>query len=242
MIGDVAADEPVAVGQPPDLAAGRVGLVVDLADDLFDDVLDGDDPDDAAVLVDDDRHRRALALQVGEQVVQRLGLGDDHGLAHERHQRRLRPLGHQRLGQAVGVHDAAHAVAVVVLGDDQPRVAGGDAAPQRRLDVFGQVDRDDRRDRRHHLARLLLVQVEDAAEHAGLARVELAARARLADQDAQLLGRRALLDAACGSTRSSRRIALATVLSSEMKGFIPMLKAFSGRATQIAIRSGWMIE
>jgi len=31
-------------------------------------------------------------------------------------------------------------------------------------------------------------------------------------------------------------------LSAEMKGFIPLLKAFNGRATRIATRSGWMIE
>ncbi len=94
---------------------------------------------------------------------------------------------------------------------------------------LGQVDRDDRRDRRHHLARLLLVQVKDAAEHAGLAGVELAARACLADQDAQLLGRRALFGGRLRIDPRSRKIALATMFNSEMKGFIPMLKAFSGR-------------
>ena len=63
-----------------------------------------------------------------------------------------------------------------------------DAAAQRRLDVLRRVDGDDRRYRGHHLARLLLVQVEDAGEHAGLARVERAAVRALRDQQLQLLG------------------------------------------------------
>ena len=61
--------------------------------------------------------------------------------------------------------DALDAVGVLVLDHDQARVAGGDAAAQRRLDGLVGVDGDHRRDRGHHLARLLLVQVEDAAEH-----------------------------------------------------------------------------
>ena len=55
----VTAHEPVAVGQPADRAAGGIGLVVDLADDLLDDVLDGDDAGGAPVLVDDDGQRRS---------------------------------------------------------------------------------------------------------------------------------------------------------------------------------------
>ena len=73
--------------------------------------------------------------------------------------------------------DPLDPVGVVVLDHDQARVAGGDAAPQRRLDRLGGIDGDHRRDRRHHLARLLLVQVEDAAEHPRLAGVERAAHA-----------------------------------------------------------------
>ena len=109
---------------------------------------------------------------------------------HDRLDRRLRALGHQQPRERVRVDDAAHAVLVVVLGDDQARVARRDAAPQRGLDVVGDVDRHDRRDRRHDLARLLLVQVEDAGEHARLARVQVAARVALGDDRLELLGRR----------------------------------------------------
>ena len=182
------AHEPVAVGEPAHLAGGRIGLVGDLPDDLLDDVLDRHDADDAAVLVDDDRHRGALALQVGEQVVQRLGLGHDQRVVDDRLDRRVRPLLHQLAGELVSVHEAADAVAVFVLGDEQARVAAETHSAQRGLDVLGDVDRDDRRDRRHHLARLLLVQVEDAREHPRLARVDLPARLGLGDQALELIG------------------------------------------------------
>ena len=59
------------------------------------------------------------------------------------------------------------------------------------------VDGHDRRDRRHDLPRLLLVQVEDAGEHAGLARVQLAARVALGDDRLELLGGPALLASTC---------------------------------------------
>src|SRR3954453_12416232 len=187
---DVAAHEPVAVGQAAHLAAGRVGLVGDLADDLLDDVLDGHDSGDAAVLVDHDRHRRALALEVGEEVVERLRLRDDRGVPDERLDRRVRALGHELPRERVRMDDPAHAVLVLVLGHDEPRMARGHAAAQGGLDVLGGVDRHDRRDRRHDLPRLLLVQVEDAREHPRLARVERAGRG---DERLELLGRVALL-------------------------------------------------
>ena len=88
--------------------------------------------------------------------------------------------------------DPLDPVGVVVLDHDQAGVAGGDAAPQRRLDRLRGVDGDHRRDRRHHLARLLLVQVEDAGEVPGLARVEATALGAARDQQPQLL-RRGLL-------------------------------------------------
>ena len=116
-----------------------------------------------------------MALQVGQQVVERLGLGDDRGVLDEVLDRGVRALGHELPRERVRVHDAPDAVLVLVLGDEQARVARGDAAAQGGLDVLGGVDGHDRGDRRHDLARLLLVQVEDAGEHPRLARVELAA-------------------------------------------------------------------
>ena len=52
--------------------------------------------------------------------------------------------------------------------------------------------------RRHHLPRLLLVQVEDAREHPRLARVELAAAAALGDQQLEVVGGRGLVELRLG--------------------------------------------
>ena len=81
----------------------------------------------------------------------------------------------QALDQLGDVNDAAHAVAVVLLGHKQAGVAARDADLQRALDVVVRVDGHYGGDRRHHLACLLLVQVEDAGEHPGLAGVDVAA-------------------------------------------------------------------
>jgi hypothetical protein len=56
-----------------------VVLVVDLADDLLQHVLDSRDPGDAAVFVDDDGHVVAALAKLGEQRVQPLALGNEHG-------------------------------------------------------------------------------------------------------------------------------------------------------------------
>jgi len=50
------------------------------------------------------------------------------------------------------------------------------------------IDGDDRRDWGHHLAGLLLVQVEDARQHPRLARVDLPAGVGLGDQALELVG------------------------------------------------------
>ena len=58
--------------------------------------------------------------------------------------------------------------------------------------VSDDVDGHDRRDRRHHLAGLLLVEVEDAGEHVRLADVELPAGLGLGDDPLELVRRPAL--------------------------------------------------
>jgi len=70
-------------------------------------------------------------------------------------------------------------------------VARRDALAQRRPHVLCDVDGLDGGDRRHHLTRLLLVQVEDAAEHPRLAGVDVPAGVGLGDQALELIGRAA---------------------------------------------------
>ena len=68
------------------MLAGPVVLVLDLAHDLLDDVLDGDDADGAAVLVDDHRELHPGLLHLAEEVVDALGFRHIGGRAHERAQ------------------------------------------------------------------------------------------------------------------------------------------------------------
>ena len=76
-----AGDDVGAVG----LADGRVvgfGLVVlvgDVADDGFEEVFDGDEAGDGAVLVDDDAHVLLFALHLAEELGYFFGFGDEGG-------------------------------------------------------------------------------------------------------------------------------------------------------------------
>ena len=60
-------------------AVGDVVLVLDLADDLLDQILDGDEPVDAAELVDDERQMLARQAHLQQQVEH------PHGGRHEQH-------------------------------------------------------------------------------------------------------------------------------------------------------------
>ena len=135
----------------------------------------------------DDAELGPLALEVGEQIVQWLGLGHDRRLPDHRGKRRVRAAREQLPDELVDMHDPADLILVVVLGDEQARMAGRHAPPQPLADGCGDVDRDDRGNRRHHLSRLLLVQVEDARQHVRLTGVDLTARLRESDDPFELV-------------------------------------------------------
>ncbi len=59
-------------------------LVLDVADDLLDDVLDRDQALGAAELVDDDCEMDALGAHPGEQLDDAHRFGHEQGLAHQR--------------------------------------------------------------------------------------------------------------------------------------------------------------
>ena len=105
------------------------------------------------------------------------------------------------------------------------------AAPPRRC---RDVDRHHGRDRRHHLARLLLVQVEDAVEHLRLARVELPAGCAARDQHAQLLGGRA---ASMSPSISIRRMRVTTKLAALLSAQITGMEADAGTTRADAPRT-----
>jgi hypothetical protein len=111
-----AGGHPVAaVGQPLDGGGRAVVLVLDLADDLLDDVLERDDPGGAAVLVHHDRELAAPLLHLAQQVVDALGLRHEVRLAHE-----LRDLGHLAAAaqQVHRRHHAHHVRLALAVGRD----------------------------------------------------------------------------------------------------------------------------
>ena len=170
---DVAAHVPVAVGEPPQRDGARVGLVLDLADDLLEDVLDGDDPDRAPVLVGDDPDRAsagAAARRAGRRAASSRGRPAPRGSPARSRRRRRRSC---RGGRGCCCGRRPRTLSGLSSSITTSRVWPEET--QRRsavLDRLVGVHGDHGGDRRHHLARLLLVQVKDAAEHHRLAGVE----------------------------------------------------------------------
>ena len=193
------ADPHAAAAQLLDLVGVDVVLVGDLADDLLEQVLDGDQAGGAAVLVDDDRDVGAASLHVAHQLVGRLGVGHEEARAHHR----LDALG--RLGVAV-VEDPLRDVLEVGDADDVVEVVAdhgdaGEAAAQRERQQLPQrlvpLDEHHVGARHHHLADQGVAELEDRVDHPALGRLDHPRLLRQVDQLAQLgLGReRALAEA-----------------------------------------------
>ena len=72
-------DQHRAVGLASDRGGRRLALGQDVADDLLDEILDGDEPQHGALLVDDHGERHALGLELLQHG------GRRHRLGHERH-------------------------------------------------------------------------------------------------------------------------------------------------------------
>src|SRR2546428_4384751 len=100
----------------------EVVLVLDVADDLLQHVLDGHETRHAAVLVDDDRDMVAVGAELAQQHVQPLGLGDEHRRAQRVAQHEaVRP--RIVIEQLLGEQDADHVV--LALADHrEARVLG----------------------------------------------------------------------------------------------------------------------
>ena len=97
--GGPSVDPRLVVGQPDDERLLLVVLVLDLADDLLEQVLDRDQAGRAAVLVEHDREVDLAPLELVEQVVDAHRLGHEHRRAQDRPQRRAaRPTGRFRNG------------------------------------------------------------------------------------------------------------------------------------------------
>ena len=148
----------VAVALVGDRLALDVVLVANLADDLFEQVLDGDQAGGAAVLVDDDGHLRLPPLHLLQQLRHALALGHEMRRAHQRRHRRLRA--RRQRHEILHEHDADDVVEVVAI-DRHARVL---LLAEQRAQILQRgigADGDDVGPRRHHLADEGLGEVDD---------------------------------------------------------------------------------
>ncbi len=138
-------------------------LVGDVADDGFEEVFDGDDAGDAAVLIDDDAHVLLFGLHLAEELGDHLGFGDEGGGALD--------LG-DGAGDGVGVGDLEEVVGEGDAGDVVERaVEDGDAGEDVLLDFGGEVaqgegvgDGEDFGARGHDFADDLVAELDDGAD------------------------------------------------------------------------------
>ena len=154
-----------------DVAVGlvEVVLVLDVADDLLQDVLDRHQPAGAAVLVDDDRHVVARHAELAQQHVEALRLGDEY--------RRAQPGAQVEacLGmdaqQVLGQQDADDVVATA-LDDREARVPGGDDEGEDLVERIDDVDDVHLRARHHHVADAGIGRRERAFDDRQCVRIE----------------------------------------------------------------------
>jgi hypothetical protein len=153
---------PAAVEQDVVLGLVEVVLVLDVADDLLDHVLDRDEPCHAAILVHDDRDVVAVGAEFLQQHVEALGLRhEDHGAQHLAHVERIFRVEPQ---QVLGEEDADHVVAVV-LEDGKPGVRLLDHPRDELPGALGHIDHVHLRARDHHVADLRLGDLQHALDH-----------------------------------------------------------------------------
>src|SRR5579872_2285976 len=157
-------DAKLAISIENDVGLGfvEVELVFDLADDLFEHVLDRDQAGHAAVLVDDDRDMVAVAAEILQQDVQPLRFRDENrgtqSLAHVEFIARV--IAQQVLGQ-----QNADDVVLVLADHGKTRVAGFDHERNEFLRRVADVYDIHLRAWDHDVPRLHLGHLHDALDH-----------------------------------------------------------------------------
>ena len=145
-------------------------LVLDLADDLLDQILDRHQPVDAAELVDHHRDMGARLTHLHQQVEDRQGRRDEQHLAQQRRQLGLAAFG-DRGQDILDVDEADHVVERFAI-DRDARMALLDHAfddlGERRLDI----ERHDVDARHHDVGGGAVVALEDVADQHPLMRAE----------------------------------------------------------------------
>ena len=165
-----AVDLDLAAAQLPGLLLLDVVLVVDLADQLLDEVLERDDARGAAVLVHHDGQVRLFRPHLRQ--------GGQHGLAPRQELHLPQDVAHQERGafgdgaeQVAGVHEADHVV-VGVLVHREPGVRRGPDGRRGLGDRRGGVQELDLGPRHQHLADLPPPGVEYRAQDVPLVRAQ----------------------------------------------------------------------
>ena len=183
-------DARLVVGELDDHRLLVVVLVLDLADDLLEQVLDRDQAGGAAVLVEHDRDVDLAPLELVEQVVDRHRLGHEDRRPQDRAQRRaLRRPSRLRNGQQVlGVEDPDDLVDRVLVDRDRGCGPRSMTVSMASSSVAVRRQRDDGDARDHHLVDALVAELDDRVDHLLLLGLEDALLAAALDDQAQLLG------------------------------------------------------
>ena len=162
---EAAGDDERAVGLADGGVVGLrlVVLIGDVADDGFDQILDGDETGDATVLVDDDAHMLLFALHLAEEFVDLFGFRNEDGGALELGDGALRGLGVKDLQEVVGEGDAGDVIELAGVdghaGVDVRFECGGEA-----LERHGAFDGVDLGARGHDFADDLIAELNDGAD------------------------------------------------------------------------------
>ncbi len=155
-----------------DFAFVLVVLVLNIADDLLDQILDGQQPVDPAVLIDDKGHVTALGAHIQKHVEHW------HGRCHENWDAKDRVdafVGATRLGgeQVLNVHQTPDVIHVVAE-NGQPGMALGRSQLDHIINACCYVDGDDLRAWDQHVFDRAVLELQNVGQHLALVGVKIA--------------------------------------------------------------------
>src|SRR5712671_4612344 len=178
----------LVIGEADDHRLLDVVLVLDLADDLLEEVLDRDEAGRPAVLIEDDREVDLPALELVQEVVDRHRLGDIDGRPKERPEVRS---GAGRFAQErqeiLGVEDPEDLVDRLVVDRDTAVAVLHDRL-DRLVERRRRLDGRHRDPRHHHLVDATAAELDDRVDHLLFLGLEDALLPPPLDDEAKLLG------------------------------------------------------
>ena len=183
----------IALGE--NAVAGVTQLGGELADDLLEYVLQGDNAHHVAIFIHHNGQTQLVALEVQQLGVQRRALGDEVGWVHLPFQRgAIEALAVEDPAQIAHVQHADNIVDVVAP-HRQAGVRAGLQGAQDGVVVLVEIDAEDLVARHHHVVHRHFLEVEDIQQHAPVRRGNQ--RPGLVDDGAQLLGGQVFLLPRC---------------------------------------------